>query len=88
MPKWRLLTAAGLITFLGSLLWKARSSPWVQTNASFISNALEPWTLLIQGMVLVGGALIAVAFFYGKWLWTLAFGVLFALGAFFFTFIL
>lgn len=86
--KWRLLTVGGLVTLVGSVLWKARSSPWVQANVPFVSAALGPWTLLFQAMVLGGAATVAVALFFGKWLWALAFGVLFALGAYFYAFVL
>lgn len=88
MVRWRLLTLGGLATFLAGTLWRVRSSQWVQGNARFVADALEPWTLALQATVLVGAATIAVAFFYGKWFLALVFGVLFALGAYFLTFVI
>lgn len=85
MVNWRLLSAGGLVTFIGSILWKIQASEWVQANMPYVSGFLAPYSIVFLAMAMFGASLIAAALFYQKWGWALLFGTLFAAGAYFVT---
>ena len=83
----RVLTIGGAVSFVGSVLWKIQTSPWVRGNFGWLSDFLVGGATVIQFLIIIGAVLFAFGLFWGRWILAIIFGVLFALGIYVLTFL-
>lgn len=83
----RVLTIGGLISFVGSILWKVQASPWIRGNLSGLSDALTTLGTPIQLAIIFGAVVVSFGLFWGRWVLASIFGGLFALTIYVLTFL-
>jgi len=77
MLNWRIITIGGLLLGIGSMFDRAAELSYTPVADFFASI-----TLLSMFLAIVGVIIIAFGLFWGRWLWGMILGVLFAIGTF------
>jgi len=75
----RVFTIGGIISFVGSMLWKAQTSDWVHANLAPLASFLSSYAAIIQLFIIIGAVIVAFGLFWGRWGLAILFGVLFSL---------
>ena len=77
MLNWRVIMIGGMLFGVGSMFDRASGIPYPPVADFFASIAL-----LSMFLATIGGIIVAFGLFWGRWLWGIIVGVLFAVGTF------